>query len=142
MGNAVAESGGNVGSDFAIGRFADNGGVLDFPIIITRSTGVTTFSQAIVNGPSDRSLKENIEPLEDALAKVQALQGVSFDWISNGRRDIGLIAQDVQPIVPEIIQTFGDEGKLAIDYPKLTALLIEAVKELSAEVATLKERLA
>jgi hypothetical protein len=142
LGNSTAEGGSNTGSDYALGRFADGGGVIDFPLTIVRSTGVATFSKTIVNGPSDRSLKENIEPLEDALAKVQALQGVSFDWISNGRRDIGLIAQDVQPIVPEIVQTFGDEGKLALDYPKLTALLIEAVKTLSARVEALEERLA
>jgi hypothetical protein len=111
---------------------------IDQPIQISRAAGTVTFSQPIINGPSDRSLKENVEPLEGSLDKVLKLQGVSFDWISNGRRDIGLIAQEVQPIVPEIVQAWGDSGKLALDYPKLTALLIEAIKELKAEISALR----
>jgi hypothetical protein len=76
---------------------------------------------------SDRTLKEDIEPLEDALAKVEALQGVSFDWIGNagGHREIGFVAQDVEAIVPEVVWNIPiseGETKLGIDYPKLTAL--------------------
>ena len=143
LGNNQAEGGGNGGSGFGIVRFSDAGALLDQPIQIARANGVCTFSAAIVNGPSDRSLKENIEPIEGALDKVLALHGVSFDWKEDGRRDIGLIAQDVEPIVPEIIQDFDEErGLKGIDYPKLTALLIEAVKELASELAAVKAQIA
>ena len=142
MASAEAEGGGNSGANFHICSADDAGAYKASPMSITRVNDICTFSQAIVNGPSDRSLKENIEPITGALEKVMALQGVSFDWKSNSKRDIGLIAQDVISVVPEIVQdfpTFDAEGrtaeiKLALDYPKLTALLIEAVKELSARL--------
>ena len=142
LGNATLETGGNAGSGFAINRFNDAGALIDQPLQISRAAGIDSYSPtAIVNGPSDRSLKDNIEPLEDALAKIEALQGVSYTWKTNGRRDIGLIAQDVEPVVPEVVQEFtsGDGAKLkALDYPKLVALLIEAVKTLSARVSALE----
>jgi hypothetical protein len=91
---------------------------------------------------SDRTVKKNIAPLEDALAKVEALQGVSFDWIGDEDklREIGFVAQDVQPIVPEVVRTIEtDVGDvLGVDYPKLTALLVEAIKTLSARVQALE----
>ena len=64
LGNNQAEGGGNVGSGFGIARYSDAGALLDQPIQIARANGVCTFSASIVNGPSDRSLKENIEPLQ------------------------------------------------------------------------------
>jgi hypothetical protein len=94
---------------------------------------------------SDRTMKKNIEPLEGALAKVKALQGVSFDWIDEDDekfREIGFVAQDVAPIVPEVVGIIETPGgdKLGVDYPKLTALLVEALKELSAKVAALEAK--
>jgi hypothetical protein len=141
------ESGSNVGTDYSINAYSDAGTFLFAPITIKRSTGVCTFSAAIVNGPSDRSLKENIAPLEDSLDKVLALQGVSFNMIADPekRRHIGLIAQDVAPIVPEVIQDYragDDEPKLALDYPKLVALLIESIKTLTARIEVLEAKLA
>jgi len=107
--------------------------------VIRRSSGVATFSQAIVNGPSDGRLKENVEALAGALGKVERLRGVSFNFIGDveKRRQIGLIAQDVAGVVPEVIQAFG-EDQFGLDYPKLVALLIEAVKDLSGRVALLE----
>ena len=148
LGNNTVEGGANAGSDAAFQAFADDGNtIIAVPISIKRSTGVCTFSSAIVNGPSDRSLKENIAPIDDALAKVAQLQGVSFNMIGDEtkRRQIGLIAQDVAPVVPEVLQNYqtgDDEPKLALDYPKLTALLVEAVKELSAKIVALEAKAA
>ncbi len=148
LGNGGAgETGSNAGSDFYLQRYNDAGALINNPMYITRSTGVTTFAAAIVNGPSDARLKENVEPITGALAKVVALQGVRFNMIETpDKREIGLIAQDVAPLVPEVLQTFQTvdvEGKstgeyFALDYPKLTALLIEAVKELTARVQELE----
>jgi hypothetical protein len=145
LGNSAAESGGNAGSDFTIANFSDAGASLSaggWAMQIQRSSGICTFQYPIVNGVSDRTMKENIAPLEGALDKVLALQGVSFNMIATpDKREIGLIAQDVAPIVPEIIQTFpstGDGPKLALDYPKLVALLIESVKALRAEIVQLR----
>jgi hypothetical protein len=79
---------------------------------------------------SSRRWKTNIQPLQGALDKVMRLNGVSFDWIEGGKHDIGLIAEDVGQVVPEVV-AYEDNGVDAksVDYARLTALLIEAVKE-------------
>jgi hypothetical protein len=96
---------------------------------------------------SDRKLKTNIETLENASEKVKALRGVSFTWDhgrKTGKKDIGLIAQEVEEVVPEIV---GEaellDGTMAkhVDYPKLVALLIESNKELMARLETLEAKL-
>lgn len=147
LADATVESGGNAGSSFQLNRFSDAGANLGVVMSSGRVGGVVTFTAAIVNGPSDRTLKENIAPISGALDKVLALQGVSFNMIATpDKREIGLIAQDVEPVVPEIMQEFqthDEEGraagtKLALDYPKLTALLIEAVKTLTQRVSALE----
>jgi hypothetical protein len=145
-----AETGANAGSNVNIIAYSDAGASLGSVMSMIRATQVVSFSKTIVNGPSDRSLKENIAPLEDALAKVHALQGVRFNFIADEdkRPQIGLIAQDVEAVVPEVVQEFrlpdadGGRGepKLALDYPKLVALLIEAVKELTGRVAALEAK--
>lgn len=148
LGTNQPEIGSSQGSNFALYSYGDGGTVAFTPMSIVRNSGVTTFSSAIVNGPSDRSLKENVAPLDGALDKVMALQGVSFNMIATPSKvEIGLIAQDVEPVVPEVIQDFQtfEPGRttagatlLAIDYSRLTALLIEAVKTLAARVEVLE----
>jgi hypothetical protein len=90
---------------------------------------------------SDRRLKENIKPIENALDKVKALTGVEFDWKSEHKdahgyegHDTGIIAQEVQEVMPTAVRT-NDTGYLAVRYEKLIGLLIEANKELAEQVA-------
>ena len=97
---------------------------------------------------SDIRWKKNVQPLESSLAKVSALRGVTFDWRRDEFNDmafeegtqIGLIAQEVEKVLPEIVSE-DDEGYKAVAYSELTAVLIEAVKELKAEKDVLAERL-
>ncbi len=79
---------------------------------------------------SSKRWKMNIRKLQDALDKVVELRGVTFDWKDSGRRDIGLIAEEVGKVVPEVV-TYEDNGVDAksLDYAHLVALIIEAVKE-------------
>jgi hypothetical protein len=142
LGNGAGETGGNAGNDFAIDSYSDAGALLATPMSIVRATGITTFAHPIVNGPSDLSLKENIAPLQDALAKTCALRGVSFNFIGEEAERIGLIAQDVEHVAPQAIQQFGHDGLLAIDHPQLIALLIEAVKTLASRLERLETRTA
>jgi hypothetical protein len=86
---------------------------------------------------SDRSLKTAIKPISDSLEKVLQLQGVSFDWKDTGKPSIGLISQDVEKIFPEIIST-DNQGLKSIEYAKLVAPLIEAVKEQQKEIEALR----
>jgi hypothetical protein len=82
---------------------------------------------------SDLSLKKDVAPLNNSLENIMKLQGSSFAWKSDGKRSIGLIAQDVQKVYPEIVTKHKDDGTLAIDYGKLAAPIIEAIKELKKE---------
>lgn len=91
----------------------------------------------IIDGASDVSLKENITNLDSPLNKVLNLRGVSFDWkkdanMGNGKY-FGLIAQEVQEVIPEIVkQRVKGNGKLTLDYKALIPWLVEAVKELNS----------
>ena len=84
---------------------------------------------------SDETLKTNINPFDNALDTVKQLNGVTYDWKNDGKSDIGFIAQDVQAIVPEVVHTDrGAGGHLGLDYSRLTAILVEAVKELASKL--------
>jgi len=94
---------------------------------------------------SDERLKENFKTLDGALDKVNQLNGYEFDWkdgiedvVSKKGHDIGVKAQEVQALYPELVHE-RDNGYLAVDYVKLTAVLLQAVKELSAKVDELKK---
>lgn len=90
---------------------------------------------------SDRSLKTDIVPLANPLAKVLALKGVNYTFIADEKHTVqmGLIAQEVEEVVPEVVTE--SEGIKKVAYANLVSLLIEAVKELKAEVDTLKGQL-
>lgn len=104
---------------------------------------VVAFSTSL----SDESLKDNIVTIDNALEKVESLRGVEFDWNSGSRKDnhdIGVVAQEVETVLPEIVYSKKDlDGKdvKTVDYEKITAVLIEAVKELSQEVKKLKKQI-
>ena len=97
---------------------------------------------------SDERFKTNIAPLTDALQKIDSIRGVVFDWNelyeslgrSTGRREIGVIAQEVEKVFPELVSTWHEEGYKALDYGRLTAVLVEAVKELKAKNEALERR--
>lgn len=87
---------------------------------------------------SDRSLKTNIEPLKDALSKVLELQGVSFNWKSTGKASVGVVAQDVEKVYPELVDTDPKTGLKSVEYGNLVGPLIEAVKEQQKEIDNLQ----
>jgi len=95
--------------------------------------------------PSDIRLKENIKPIESALDKAMKLQGVTFDWKENDsildiKEDIGFIAQDVQKVVPELVRE-NENGMLSMRHQGITPILLEAIKELKAEIEELKKKI-
>ncbi len=88
-----------------------------------------------INETSDVRLKKNIEPLQNSLDKILAMQGVTYEWNKEGMEEgvqIGLIAQEVEQILPEIVDT-DSEGFKSIQYSVLVAVLIEGMKEQQAE---------
>ncbi len=90
---------------------------------------------------SDYRLKKNIEPIEDSLDKVSKLNGVNFEWKkeNNNEKYIGLIAQEVEKVLPEVV--FKKDDYYGINYKLLVSVLIEAVKERQKQIENLKERL-
>jgi hypothetical protein len=95
-----------------------------------------------LQGSSDIKLKENVTVIENALDKVLQLNGVEFTWKKDGTRSAGVIAQDVEKVMPDIVREVDDsnyeEPYKAVKYDALHALLIESIKELKAEIDQLK----
>ena len=91
---------------------------------------------------SSRRWKTNIQTLPDALGKVERLRGVSYDLKDSGRHEIGVIAEEVGSVIPEVV-TYEDDGTDArgVDYGRLTALLIEATKQQQALIYKQQEQI-
>jgi hypothetical protein len=88
---------------------------------------------------SSRRFKTNIQPLVGALKTIEQLQGVSYERRSDGKHEIGVIAEDVDQVVPELVLRDPDTKQVqGVDYARLSALLIEAVKTQQAEIQQLK----
>ena len=87
---------------------------------------------------SDDTLKTNVQLIDGALGRVQAIRGVTFDRISDGSTSTGVIAQELKAVLPEAVHTDAN-GVHSVAYGNITGLLIEAVKELSEQVNSLKK---
>lgn len=107
-----------------------SGGNLTVGGSITAAGNITAFS--------DRSLKKEVRTIEDALGMVLRMRGVTFEMINTGQHSIGVIAQELQAVTPQLVQD--NNGLLSVAYGNLTAVLIEAVKELVARVDVLEAK--
>ena len=109
----------------------------------TSSSGLTfvpstgTLSATIFNSLSDISLKSNIETISNALDIVEQLRGVTFIWNTNGQNSIGLVAQEVEKVIPEVVSEMN--GLKTVSYDSIIGVLIEAIKELNQEIKDLKK---
>jgi hypothetical protein len=108
---------------------------------------------AYYGSPSDSRFKENIRNVEFALAKVKAINGVTFEWTDTflsqekqksgfdlKKQDLGVIAQEVEAVAPHAVDTREDGFKF-VKYEKLAALLIEAIKELDIKLEDIKKHI-
>lgn len=148
---AVTSSGTGTGRAFVI---ANSSNAEKFTVLDNGSVGVLKPSPAYtldVGGnigatayfyTSDRSLKANIAPLTGSLAKVLRLQGVSFSWKKDGSKSVGVIAQDVEKVYPELVHTDKASGIKSVEYGNLVGPLVEAVKEQQKEIDALKAEVA
>jgi hypothetical protein len=85
---------------------------------------------------SDIVFKKDVEPLQNALSKITQLLGINFTYKDNNEKSMGLVAQDVEKVYPELIR--GEEGNKSLNYMGLTGAIVEAIKELSDKVAALE----
>lgn len=124
--------------------FSDSGVVATNDVSYDKNTGVFSVNgQLIANqirNRSDKRLKNDICPIENALESIIQLQGTQYKLNSTGETQFGFIAQDVQPVIPSIVQS--DNEYLNISYIELIPFLVESVKQLHSQNNALKERMA
>jgi hypothetical protein len=101
-------------------------------------SGSIRASGTVLQG-SDERLKKDITPVDDALSKVDHLEGVYFKWKSDDKEDIGVIAQDIKEVLPEVVSE-DNNGYLNVNYSGIVPVLIEAIKELKDRVEELENR--
>jgi len=101
---------------------------------------LTTVTATNFNTTSDRNTKKDITPIADAVRKVQQLGGYNFTFKDTDEKSSGVIAQEVQEVLPELVQE-GDEGHLTVQYGNMVGLLIEAIKEQQTQIDELKQKL-
>lgn len=100
--------------------------------------GSATFNNN-VTAFSDERLKSNIETIDGGLAKILSMRGVTYT--RDNKDNVGVIAQEVEKVIPQIVKTADDEmGTKSVDYTRITAVLIEAVKELTKRVEELENK--
>ena len=119
-------------ADFATGVGTD--GTLGAHNI--NATGVVTATD--FDSTSDIRLKTNIKPIDDPLAKVVQIEGVSFNWKQDNRPALGVIADQIEKVIPELVH--GDDPK-TVNYNGLVGLLIEVVKDQQTQIDDLNKRL-
>jgi hypothetical protein len=101
---------------------------------------------------SDERLKDNVTTIQNPLDKIKALRGVEYEWNAGnrkGKRDLGLIAQEVEMVIPEIVHDHklplidGESGTVykTVDYEKMVAVLIEGMKEQQTQIESLKSEI-
>lgn len=109
----------------------------------TTTGRIDASNDIVAYSSSDIRLKDNIKSIDKALDKVNKIQGIEFDWVEkeevhgNSGHDVGVIAQEIEKVLPEVVDT-RDNGYKAVKYEKLVPLLIEAIKDLSRQVDGLK----
>ena len=138
-------------SDSLVGDIFEVSDISGIPILSVNSNGTVTIDDTLqVTGEvfayysSDERLKDNVKPIENAIDKIKMIGGYEFDWNSlsrtNSGHDVGVIAQEIEKVLPEVVTTKND-GFKGVRYEKLTSLLIQANKELIQRVEELEEKL-
>ena len=132
-------------NSFFIGRHGAGAGTIDQLLRVHGASGdLTTEGNVTAFGStSDIRLKENIEVIPNALEKVQKLRGITFNYKNDGSRSTGLIAQELEEVLPEVVYTAteldGENEHLAVRYGNTVGLLVEAIKEQQQQIETLKQ---
>lgn len=115
------------------------------PLVMANASAADVYATVLADGftcASDMNLKKDIVELDGALQKMDLIRGVYYQWKDENKpreRQVGVIAQEIQAVYPELVQASAEQH-LTVDYPKLTAVLIAALKELKAEVDALKKQ--
>lgn len=101
-------------------------------------SGSIRASQGVLTN-SDERLKDNIETIDGGLERVQELRGVSFNWTNQEDKTLGFIAQEIKEVLPEVVKE-DNKGFYQVDYSAVVPVLVEAIKDLKAEIEELKNK--
>jgi len=97
----------------------------------------------VASDTSDKRLKDNIKPIQNACEKINKIGGYEFDWNDKQKlyegHDVGVIAQEIEEVLPEVVKT-RENGYKAVDYKKIVPLLIEGIKDLQKQIDELKNK--
>lgn len=141
--------------NLAITKFPFGGGTVSYPFTFSTDNSFTVTGAIYAGGDvvsyytSDETLKTNIVRIDSALAKVNSLDGITFNWNEQAQekfqkdvnvREAGVKAQQVKAVFPEVVKT-REDGTLAVNYEQMVPLLIEAIKELTSQVKDLQSQL-
>lgn len=133
-------------SVFSVGNSANLSNSANQLMIVSSAGDVTAKGDVVAFSSSDNRLKDYMEPIENALNKIGSLNGYTFVWnaVQNlykpGTRDIGVSAQEIEKVFPELVDTRLN-GYKAVKYDKLVAVLIQGINELQKEIHELKSRI-
>ena len=120
----------------------DGGSIITALTVNMAAAGAATFNND-VTAFSDKRLKTDISNIENGLDKVMQMQGVQYkrNDVENAQQQIGVLAQDMEAILPEVVLTADDDMQTkSVDYGKICSVLIEAIKELKNEIEELKAK--
>lgn len=125
-------------TDRAIATFSSSGALRNNPFATVDEYGA--ISAPGFKSTSSARYKFNICDITGSLELVKQLRGVNFNWKSNNEKDVGLIAEEVNVVVPEVVGKDFEGNPNSVDYSKLVAVLINAVNELTARVEALEQK--
>lgn len=142
------------GSNYRNVRFGDSTwGVIDRSLtgsFIWQDTSANTKAYLQADGTfvasgnvaaySDARIKTNVRTIDGALNLIENMRGVRYERLANGRTEVGVIAQEMQAVLPEVVEAPGGDVLMAVSYGNIVGVLIEAVKELSARVRELEAK--
>lgn len=128
-----------------------------YPVFVDSTSGVPTqtsvsstnlnfnpstgnFSATQFTSLSDATKKTNIRPIENSIELTKQLSGVRYNWIDNNKSSLGLIAQEVEKVLPELVETSSD-GTKSVSYGNIVGVLIEAIKEQQVHIEELERKL-
>jgi hypothetical protein len=122
-------------SVFRLGGFSEGAGVYRF----TADTAGNFVARGNVTAYSDARLKTNVKTIENALDTVGKMRGVTYERIDSGEKGVGVIAQEMKEVLPEVVMEAASEQEfMSVSYGNIVGVLIEAIKELKAEIEVLK----
>ena len=108
-------------------------------LLTADSASIDDLTSVRVTETSALMYKENVATLDSADA-VYNLRPVSFTWKNDRREDLGLVAEEVKEVYPQLVKSDGEGNALGVNYSKLTSVLIKAVQDLSARIAQLENK--